>query len=331
MTNDQFIGRLLKRILVLDGAMGTMIMTRNLTEKDFRGERFGVHPMSLMGCNDVLVLTRPDLVYGIHYEYLEAGADIISTDTFNSNRLSLAQYALEGYVREICRAGATIARKAVNDYCIEHGLLKERGPLVAGSVGPSRISLSAYGKAASIGIGFAELADAFEEQVKGLIEGGVDLILLETVFDLINAEAAVKGIEKAFKEMGTRLPIVISFTLTPEGRLRSGQTLKECTEALSNSGAMVFGLNCSIGGKRMAQMVEEIAECSRLFVSVSPNAGMPDEKGYYGETPDRMRDSLRPILEKRLVNIVGGCCGTTPEHIRLIAEEAKRYAPKIYC
>ena len=138
VTNDQFIGRLLERILVLDGAMGTMIMTRNLTEKNFRGERFGVHPMSLMGCNDVLVLTRPDLVYDIHYEYLEAGADIISTDTFNSNRISLAQYALDGYVREICRAGATIARKAVDDYCIEHGLLKERGPLVAGSVGPTR-------------------------------------------------------------------------------------------------------------------------------------------------------------------------------------------------
>ncbi|MDE6071581.1 MAG: homocysteine S-methyltransferase family protein [Muribaculaceae bacterium] len=329
MTDDQFIGRLLEGILVLDGAMGTMIMTRNLTEKDFRGERFGVHPMSLMGCNDVLVLTRPDLVYDIHYEYLEAGADIISTDTFNSNRISLAQYALDGYVREICRAGATVARKAVDDYCIEHGLQKERGPLVAGSVGPTRISLSAYGKAASIGMGFAELADAFAEQVKGLIEGGVDLILLETVFDLINAEAAVKGIEKAFKEMGIRLPIVISFTLTPEGRIRSGQTIKECTEALSNSGAIVFGLNCSIGGKRMVQMVEEMAERSPLFVSVSPNAGMPDEKGYYGETPERMQDSLRPILEKRLVNIVGGCCGTTPDHIRLIAEEAKRYAPRM--
>lgn len=328
MSVDQLKNRLKEEVLVLDGAMGTMIMRENLAESDFRGERFKEHPVLIKGCNDILVLTRPEVIYGIHAAYLKAGADIISTDTFNANRLSLADYQLADNVVEICREGARLARKAVDDFCSANDIPDDRRPFVAGSMGPTGVSLSISREGGGADIGFSELADVFAEQATALIEGGVDILLMETIFDILNAKAAAVGINRAFETTGKRVPVIISATLTPQGRLLSGQTLAQFLDAMSHYGAFAYGLNCGMGAEGMAGLIEELSALSPVFVSMHPNAGLPDELGYYKDTPEIMLNEIRPVIEKGLVNIIGGCCGTTPDHIRLIAGEAKRHAPR---
>ncbi len=321
--------RLANEILILDGAMGTMIMKAALSESDFRGRVFESSEVALKGCNDLLCLTKPDLIADIHLQYLNAGADIISTNTFNANRFSLSEYSLSDKVGEICRAGAQIALKAVNYYCDAHNIPAERRPIVAGSMGPTGVSLSiAQQDSNEPAQCFDEMAKAYQEQAENLITGGVDILLLETIFDTLNAKAAVYGIKRAFQATGKELPIMISATLTENGRLLSGQTLKEFVTALNHANPLSFGLNCGFGAQALIPYLSELSILTDRFISVHPNAGLPDEMGCYLDTPQIMQKETEEILKNRLVNIIGGCCGTTPEHIRLIAETAKNYAPR---
>ena len=321
--------RLQKEILILDGGMGTMIMTHGLTEEDFRGERFASHPTALKGCNDLLVLTRPDIIAGIHRGYLEAGADIISTDTFNSTRISLSKYGLSGYAAEINREGAALARRTVDSFCRQHGIGPERRPYVAGSMGPTGMALSiSMQDSGDPQADFDRMAGDFEMQASALIEGGADLLLLETVFDTLNAKAAAYGIARAFDRAGRRLPLMVSATLSDNGRLLSGQTLQEFVTAMEHAGPLSFGLNCSCGAKALLPHLMELSAMTDRYVSVHPNAGLPDALGRYLDTPGIMLEEVRAIMEHGAANIIGGCCGTTPAHIRLIAEEARRHPPR---
>ncbi|MDE6409440.1 MAG: homocysteine S-methyltransferase family protein, partial [Muribaculaceae bacterium] len=321
--------RLAKEIMVLDGAMGTMIMKASLSETDFRGSRFCSHPVALKGCNDVLCLTNPDVIANIHRDYLLAGADIISTNTFNANRLSLSEYQLSDCVTEICRQGAAIARRTVDDFCISHNVSREDRPLVAGSMGPTGISLSiAQQDAKDPAEDFNRMAEAYCEQSRALIEGGVDILLLETVFDTLNAKAAAYGIRRCFRETGKEVPLMISATLSENGRLLSGQTLKEFVAALNHANPISFGLNCGFGAKTLIPFLKELDGITGRFVSVHPNAGLPDDMGCYLDTPETMVKEAEEILKGGMTNIIGGCCGTTPEHIRLIAQMAKKYPPR---
>lgn len=316
--------RLASGILVIDGAMGTMIMKKGLDEADFRGSRFAGHPVALKGCNDILCLTRPDIISSIHREYLDAGADIISTDTFNANDLSLAGYALSDHVSEICRAGARIAAQSVTQYCADNNIPSRLRPLVAGSMGPTGISLSVQ-DSSTASCDFDTMAESYCRQAVALIDGGVDLLLLETIFDTLNAKAASYGIHQAFDITGKTLPLMLSVTLTEQGRLLSGQSISQFVDAMRHSGAISIGLNCGFGAEALRPWIETLSDSTTTYVSLHPNAGLPDDMGIYRDTPEKMLAELAPILESKYVNIVGGCCGTTPDHIRLIAREARRH------
>ncbi|MDE6146413.1 MAG: homocysteine S-methyltransferase family protein, partial [Muribaculaceae bacterium] len=289
-----------ERILVLDGAMGTMIQRLGLDESDFRGIRFADWRCELKGCNDLLCLTLPDAIERIHRAYIEAGADIIETNTFNSNAISLADYGLQDHAREIARAGAEVGRRAAAG----------TPTLVCGSMGPTNVSLSLGGD-----VDFDRLADAYAEQAAGLLEGGVDLLMIETAFDTLNAKAAIIGIERAQDESGRKVPLMISATLTEAGRLLSGQTLRAFVNSVSHARPLSIGLNCGFGADGMIPFLRDLQNLDCL-VSCHPNAGLPDELGQYVETPEKMASTVRTILSEGLVNIIGGCCGTTPDHIR---------------
>ncbi|MDE7413608.1 MAG: methionine synthase [Muribaculaceae bacterium] len=329
---DILCNRLSERIMVLDGAMGTMIMKASPTEEDFRGEAFLSHPVALKGCNDILTISFPELISGIHKEYLEAGADIICTDTFNANRLSLAEYRLESQVKEICKAGANIAKAAVEEFCNRNDIPASERPLVAGSMGPTGVSLSiSIQESPSPSDEFDKMADAYREQAEALIEGGVDILLLETVFDTMNAKAAAYGIEKAFHKLQKRIPVMISATLTENGRLLSGQTISMFVDALSHLFPVSFGLNCGFGAKALQPFISELASLPGVadkFISLHPNAGLPDAMGCYLDSPQKMEEELTPLLKNGIINIIGGCCGTTPDHIRRIARLAKKCKPR---
>lgn len=321
--------RLTKEILVLDGAMGTMIMKSSLSESDFRGDKFYSHPLPLKGFNDVLCITKPEVITDIHSEYLNAGADIITTNTFNANRLSLSEYGLSDFVSEICEKGAHLALKAVNKFCYDNYIPEERRPLVAGTMGPTGISLSISQQENDDPVAaFNKMADAYMEQSVALIEGGVDILLLETAFDTINAKAAVCGIKKAFQQTGKSLPLMISATLSENGRLLSGQTLEEFVTALNHANPVSFGLNCGFGAKALIPYLRELNTLTERYISVHPNAGLPDAMGCYLDTPETMIKEVVGILKEGLTNIIGGCCGTTPDHIRLISETAKGFPPR---
>ena len=322
--------RLTKEILVLDGAMGTMIMRAGLTEADFRPDFLNGHSGALKGCNDLLCLSRPDLIEDIHRQYLEAGADIISTNTFNANALSLSEYHLSDLVSEICVNGARLARHAVDDFTYTNKITEEKRPFVAGSMGPTGVSLSiSMQDSTNPADDFNRMAHAYEEQAASLIDGGVDLLLLETAFDTLNAKAAVYGIFKAFEKTQKRVPIMISATLAENGRLLSGQTLEEFVTALNHANPLSFGLNCGFGAAALLPHLKQLSSLTDRFVSIHPNAGLPDALGQYIDTPETMLHEIREILKGNYANIIGGCCGTTPEHIRLIAQEVKDYTPRI--
>ena len=311
-----------RRIVVLDGGMGTMIQRAGLTESDFRGDRFADSRCELKGCNDVLVLTRPDVIADIHKQYLDAGADVIETDTFNANAVSLSDYGLENVVYEINFEAARLARRCTADYVQKW---------VAGSVGPTNKSLSmspSVEDPAARNLTWAELVAAYTEQMRGLIDGGVDVLLIETVFDTLNAKAALWSAEEAMTICGRRVPIMLSVTLTESGRTLSGQTIEAFIASVSHAPLLSVGLNCGFGAEGMTKWLERLSAVVGCAVSVYPNAGLPNEMGEYDETPETMVQHVRPMLEKGLVNVIGGCCGTTPAHIKAIAGQVKDYKPR---
>ncbi|MDE6561236.1 MAG: methionine synthase [Muribaculaceae bacterium] len=321
-------------VLVLDGAMGTMIQKYGLTDSDFRGERFAHHSSSLVGCNDVLTLTRPDIIKAIHKEYLDAGADIISTDTFNANAISLADYDLHvvpGLVREINKAGASLARMAA-----EEAPLRKWGgrPLVAGSVGPTNKSATMspdVSDPAERNVTYDELYDAYHDQIEGLIDGGADIILFETVFDTLNLKAGLDAAHNVMDTCGKTLPIMISATVSDKsGRTLSGQTLQAFATSVEEYPYVVsLGLNCSFGPKDVIPAVGELSKSTGHYISTHPNAGLPDALGKYDVTPENFVAEISPLLNENIVNIVGGCCGTTPSHISVLREAVDKAQPYI--
>jgi 5-methyltetrahydrofolate--homocysteine methyltransferase len=317
------------RVLVLDGAMGTMIQRHTLTEADFRGTRFADHPRELKGNSDVLVLTRPDVISGIHQAYLEAGADIIETNTFTSTAVAQADYGLEPLVYELNVAAARLAKAAAAAWTAK---TPDRPRFVAGSIGPTNRTLSIspdVNNPAFRALTFDQLREAYEEQVRGLIDGGADLLLLETIFDTLNAKAAIVAIENVFEVKGVRLPLMISVTVTDRsGRTLSGQTLDAFYVAIRHAHPFSVGINCALGARDMRPYLEDLSRLAECYVSSYPNAGLPNAFGQYDEQPDETGALIRDFAASGFVNIVGGCCGTTPQHIAAIALAIDGVAPR---
>jgi 5-methyltetrahydrofolate--homocysteine methyltransferase len=315
------------RILIIDGAMGTMIQRYKLTEQDYRGERFKDWPSDVKGNNDLLCLTQPDIVREIHGKYLEAGADIIETNTFNAQRVSLADYGMQDLAYEINLAAARIAKEAT----LLVGSGEEK--FVAGAIGPMNKTLSLSPDVNNPGyraLSFDEAVEAYYEQVKGLVDGGVDLLLVETIFDTLNAKAAIFAIKKYFRDTKKKeLPVMISGTITDaSGRTLSGQTLEAFYTSIRHAKPLSVGLNCALGAKEMRQHIEELSEIAECFTSAYPNAGLPNAMGEYDEQPEDTAHFIEDWAQEGFVNIVGGCCGTTPDHIRHIAEHVKDIKPR---
>jgi len=318
-----------QRLLVLDGAMGTMIQRHGLQEKDYRGERFADHPHDLKGNNDLLVLTRPDIIGGIHREYLEAGADLIETCTFNSTAVSQADYNLTEIVYELNFEGAALARKLCDEFTAQN---PAKPRFVAGVLGPTSRTASISPDVNDPGyrnVTFDELVANYVEATTGLIEGGADILLVETVFDTLNAKAALFAIEKYFDIAGRRWPVMISGTITDaSGRTLSGQTAEAFWNSLRHVQPLSFGLNCALGASELRQYVEELSRVCDCYVSAHPNAGLPNAFGGYDETPEQLADEIAGWAERGIVNIVGGCCGTSPDHIRAIAQRVAALTPR---
>jgi 5-methyltetrahydrofolate--homocysteine methyltransferase len=318
-----------KRILVIDGAMGTMIQRYQLTEADFRGERFREHASDLQGNNDLLNITRPDIIKAIHAEYLDAGADIIETNTFSTQRISLADYNLEELAYELSYEGARIAREVADEYNLK---TPGKPRFVAGAVGPTNRTASLSPDVNDPGyraVTFDDLAEAYYDQVRGLVDGGSDMLLVETIFDTLNAKAALFAINRYANESGKHLPIMISGTITDaSGRTLSGQTVEAFWDSVSHANLLSVGLNCALGAKEMRPHLAELSEKANVYISAYPNAGLPNEFGQYDETAHETAHQIDDFIKNGLVNIVGGCCGTTPEHIKCIAEKAAKYQPR---
>ena len=315
MTRSAFEQLLRERILVLDGGLGTMIQRFKLTEQDYRGERFADFPGQLKGNNDLLNITRPDVLRYIHTQYMEAGADIVTTNTFNANVISMADYGTQSYVGEINRAGACLVREAANAYTARTG----RSILVAGSVGPTNKTASMspdVSDPAYRAVTYTDLYAAYKEQIEALVEGGVDIILFETTFDTLNVKAGLEAAEVVLQERQADLPIMLSLTLSAQGgRTFSGQTLAAFLASVMHTRIVSVGLNCSFGAADMKPYLAELARLAPCFISAYPNAGLPNTFGEYDETPEKMLEHVRPFVEEGLVNVLGGCCGTTPAHI----------------
>ncbi|HXG39948.1 MAG TPA: homocysteine S-methyltransferase family protein, partial [Candidatus Limnocylindrales bacterium] len=318
-----------ERILVLDGAMGTLLQAHRLTESDVRGARFRDHPRDLRGNHDLLVLTRPELVAAVHRAYLAAGADIVETNTFNANRISQSEYGLEPAVRELNVAAARIARAVADEFERSDG----RPRFVAGALGPTNRTASLSPDVADPGarnVRFEELRSAYREAAEGLIEGGADVLLVETVFDTLNAKAALFALDELFEELGVRLPVMISGTVVDaSGRTLSGQTVEAFWNSVAHARPLSVGLNCALGARQLRPWLAELARVAPVPVSAYPNAGLPNAFGGYDETPDVTADALAELARSALVNIVGGCCGTTPEHVRRIAAAVRGHPPRV--
>ena len=319
-----------ERILTLDGAMGTMIQRHLLTEEDFRGEHFKNHPCNIKGNNDILSLTQPEIIKAIHKEYLEAGADIIETNTFSGNSISQADYQMEKFVYDINFQSAKLAKEAATEIT---RATPEKPRFVAGSMGPTTKTLSMSSKVEDPGyrdVTFDEMKNAYYEQVSGLIEGGVDILLVETITDTLNAKSALFAIEEYFSKHNINLPIMISGTIVDQsGRTLSGQTFEAFWYSISHiPNLLSVGLNCSLGPSQMRPFIEEVSKLATCFVSIYPNAGLPNEFGEYDETPEAMHKVLSEYAKNGSYNIVGGCCGTTPDHIKLFSEISKEFEPR---
>jgi 5-methyltetrahydrofolate--homocysteine methyltransferase len=324
----QLIELLGQRIAVLDGAMGTMIQAQRLDEAGFRGQEFARHPVDLRNCNEVLSLTRPELIEDIHRQYLEAGADIIETNTFNGNAISMADYRLQDRVYDLNLASAQIARRAVERFASER---PGRRGFVAGSMGPTNRTASLsrdVSNPAAREVTFDQFRSAYHEQARGLVDGGVDLLLVETIFDTLNAKAALFAIAQLFEETGRGVPVMVSVTIVDQsGRTLSGQTIEAFWNSVSHFPLFSVGLNCALGPAEMRPYLEELSQIAPLYISCYPNAGLPNAFGGFDETPESMARELRGFAASGWLNIVGGCCGSTPEHIRAIAEAVRGLAP----
>jgi 5-methyltetrahydrofolate--homocysteine methyltransferase len=320
---------LAQRILVLDGAMGTMIQTYQLGEQDYRGSRFADWPRELKGNNDLLSLTQPDIVRSIHRAYLEAGADILETNSFNSTAISLSDYGMEELVYELNHASAQLARQVADEFEAGDGLPR----YVAGVLGPTNRTASLspdVNDPAFRSVSFDQLVATYADAIRGLLDGGADLLLVETIFDTLNAKAAIFAIEDCFAALGLRVPVMISGTITDaSGRTLSGQTTEAFWNSVAHARPLTVGLNCALGAKALRQYVQELSRIAPVFVSTHPNAGLPNEFGGYDESPEYMAGVLREFAESGLVNLVGGCCGTTPAHIKAIAEAVAGVPPRI--
>ena len=318
-----------RRIVILDGAMGTMIQSYQLDESGYRGRQFTNHSSDLKGCNDLLCLTQPEIVETIHRQYLEAGADIIETNTFNSTSISMADYHLEHLVYELNLAGAKVARKAVETVMAKR---PDRPRFVAGAIGPTNRTASMspdVNNPAFRSVTFDQLVTTYTEQMRGLMDGGVDIVLVETVFDTLNAKAALFAIDQFFEKHGKRVPVMVSVTITDRsGRTLSGQTVEAFWNSMSHMPLLSVGINCALGAKQMRPYIDELSQIAPVPISCYPNAGLPNAFGGFDETPDIMATDLREFAANGWLNIVGGCCGTTPAHISAIADAVHGLPPR---
>ena len=328
-----------ERILIIDGAMGTMIQRHKLSEADYRGDRFKDWPSDVKGNNDLLNITQPQIITAIHKEYLDAGADIIETNTFSSTTIAMADYKMESLAYELNVAAAKCAREAINQYYAEFPPSPQSGEgkglrWIAGAIGPLNKTLSLSPDVNNPGfraVTFDEVVAAYYEQVKGLVDGGVDILLIETIFDTLNAKAAIFAIKKYFRENPTadKKEIMISGTITDaSGRTLSGQTLEAFYTSVMHAKPLSIGLNCALGAKEMRPYIEELSQIASCYVSAYPNAGLPNAMGEYDEHPEDTAHYLEEWAKEGWVNIVGGCCGTTPDHIKHIADEVKNMKPR---
>ena len=329
MEQKSLLESLEERILILDGAMGTMIQRHKLTEDDFRKGWFEEHGKPLKGNNDLLSLTRPDIIKEIHRAYLEAGADIIETNTFSGTTVAQADYDLESAVYDINYHGAKIAKEVTNEF---NKLDSNKPRFVAGSIGPTTKLSSMSPNVNDPGfraITFDELVIAFEQQVTALIDGGCDLLLVETVTDTLNAKAALFAIQNVYESKNVSLPIMVSGTITDaSGRTLTGQTTEAFLVSIQHMPLLSVGLNCALGAEDMKPYLKVMSDKSEFLVSAHPNAGLPNELGAYDQSPEMMAGYVEVFLKEGFLNILGGCCGTTPEHIKAIADVAKRYSPR---
>ncbi|MFC4218641.1 homocysteine S-methyltransferase family protein [Flagellimonas marina] len=318
-----------KRILVLDGAMGTMLQRYKFTEADFRGDRFKDWPQDLQGNNDLLSLTQPKAIAEVHRKYFEAGADIVETNTFSGTTIAMADYGMEGLVYELNYESAKIAKQVAEEFTAKE---PNKPRFVAGSIGPTNKTASMSPDVNDPGyraVSFDELRKAYKQQVEALLDGGSDILLVETIFDTLNAKAALFAIEEVKDQRNIEVPIMVSGTITDaSGRTLSGQTAEAFLISVSHIPILSVGFNCALGAKQLTPHLEVISAKSEFATSAHPNAGLPNAFGEYDETPEQMAAQIKEYVEKGLVNIVGGCCGTTPEHIKAIADLVKQYSPR---
>src|ERR671916_1972063 len=325
---SEFRAQLKQRIMLLDCAMGTMIQSYELSEEDYRGERFKDHPGDIKGNNDLLSLTQPQIIRDIHEAVMEAGADIVETNTFSSTSIAQADYEMEDLAYELNYESARVAREAVDGYTEK---TPEKPRFVAGAIGPTNRTASLSPDVNNPGfrnVTFDELKEAYREAAKGLVDGGADLLLVETIFDTLNAKAAIFGIQELLEEENIEVPIMISGTITDaSGRTLSGQTTEAFWNSVRHARPLSIGLNCALGATELRPYVKELARLANTYVSLHPNAGLPNEFGGYDDTPEYMAGLLKEFAESGFLNIVGGCCGTTPKHIRAIAEAVHGLPP----
>lgn len=326
---SQLTRALEERILVLDGAMGTMLQAYNFSEEDFRGERFKDFHLSVKGNNDMLSLTQPDAIAEVHRKYFEAGADIVETNTFSSTTIAMADYEMEEYVYDLNYASAKIAKEVAQSFTEKE---PHKPRFVAGSIGPTNKTASMSPDVNDPGyraVSFEELRVAYKQQVEALLDGGVDMLLVETVFDTLNAKACLFAIEEVKEERNSDIPIMVSGTITDaSGRTLSGQTAEAFLISISHIPLLSVGFNCALGASQLQPHLEAIANVTNYGISAHPNAGLPNAFGEYDETPEQMAAQIKKYIDKNLVNIVGGCCGTTPAHIKTIAQLVKGVTPR---
>lgn len=318
-----------EKILILDGAMGTMIQQYSLDENDFRKGWFEDHQHPLKGNNDLLSLTRPEIIKKIHAQYYDAGADIVETNTFSGTSIAQSDYQLQDYAYDINFHSAKLAREVADEFTQKE---PNKPRFVAGSIGPTNRTASISPDVNDPGfrnVSFEELNVAYKEQVKGLIDGGSDILLIETVFDTLNAKAALFAVQEVFQELKIELPVMVSGTITDaSGRTLTGQTTEAFLISMSHYPLFSIGLNCALGAKDMQPYLKTLSRKSTFLVSAHPNAGLPNEFGEYDETPEMMADQIKVFLEDNMLNVLGGCCGTTPEHIKALSALAKEYQPR---
>lgn len=328
-SKNSIVSQLNQRILVLDGAMGTMLQRYKFSEEDFRAERFRNWTHSLKGNNDLLSLTQPQAIEEVHRKYLEAGADIIETNTFSATTIAMADYHLEDFVYELNLESAKIARKVCDEFT---QINPAKARFVAGSMGPTNKTLSLSPDVNDPGfraVTFEELRVAYKQQAQALLDGGADILLVETIFDTLNAKAALFAIDEIQQERGVEIPIMVSGTITDaSGRTLSGQTAEAFLISVSHLNLLSVGFNCALGAEQLTPYLEALSNNSNFYISAYPNAGLPNAFGQYDESPEFMAEQVREYAERGIINIIGGCCGTTPDHIAAIAELVKDYQPR---